>query len=191
MELLKNIRLQIGRSFLLKKLTKTKRNVFYLNFSKVKTIGLVWDTSMPDAFAALSRFHQIMHERAVNVKIIGYFSGKNLPDKFTAVRYLTLLRKDDIDIFYKPVSAEADWFINLRLDVLIDLNFSRTFPLRYITSLSNAAFKVGLHESEYGDNPFDLMMDIKNPIVIDNYLKQIIEYLEMINSEKHDRKLII
>jgi len=189
MELFKNIRLQTGRSFLLKKLTKTKRNVFYLNFSKVKTIGVVWDASRPDEFPSLSRFHQIRHDRSVDVKIIGYFSGKNLPDKFTAVRYLTLLRKDDIDLFYRPKSHEAETFINTRFDVLIDLNFSKNFPLSYITSLSKAAFKAGLFESENGYNPFDLMMEIKKPVVVDNYLNQIIEYLEMINSENPDRKL--
>ncbi len=188
MELFKSVRLQTGRSFLLKKLTKTKRNVFYLNFSKVKTIGLVWDASMPDEFASLSRFHQTMHERSVEVKIIGYFSGKILPDKFTAVRYLTLLRNDDIDLFYKPKSDEAESFIKTRFDVLIDLNFTKIFPLRYITSLSIAAFKVGLSEGDNGESPFDLIMDIKAPVVVDNYLNQIIEYLEMINSENQDRK---
>lgn len=188
MELFKSIRLQTGRSFLLKKLTKTKRKVFYLNFSKVKTIGVVWDASMPDQFASLSKFHQTMHERSVDVNIIGYFSGKNLPDKFTAVRFLTLLRKDDIDIFYQPRSREAESFINSRFDVLIDLNFSKSFPLRYITSLSNAAFKVGLFENDNGETPFDLMMEIKEPVIIDNYLNQTIEYLEMINSENQNRK---
>ena len=44
-------------------------------------------------------------------------------------------------------------------------------------------FKVGLFESETTDTPFDLMMDIKNPVDVDNYLNQVIHYLEMINSD--------
>ncbi len=32
------------------------------------------------------------------------------------------------------------------------------------------------------DTPFDLMMEIKNPVDVENYLNQIIQYLEIINS---------
>jgi hypothetical protein len=48
--------------------------------------------------------------------------------------------------------------------------------------LSRAAFKVGLFESEGFNTPFDLMMEIKNPVKTDEYLKQVIQYLEMIKN---------
>ena len=53
---------------------------------------------------------------------------------------------------------------------------------------SNAAFKVGLSEPESNNYPFDLMMEIKKPVDIDNYLNQIIHYLEMIKDET-DKKV--
>lgn len=182
MELFKTIRLKIAKALLKNKLEKTNRKVFYSNLNLVKTIGILWDASKPDEFTCLSRFYQKMHERNIEVKILGYYPGKDLPDQLTAIRFLTCIKKDEITFFYNPASAESESFINKRFDVLIDVNFKKQFPLYYISSLSHAAFKVGLLDAETGNNPYDLMMEIKSPVDVDNYLNQVVQYLEMINA---------
>lgn len=182
MELFSNIRLNIGKVILAKKMATTKRQLNYSNFNLVKKIGIVWDASNTEEFSCLSRFYQKMHEKGIEVKILGFFPGKDLPDQFTALRYLTCIRKKEIDLFYQPVSSESIAFISNRFDIVIDINFKKLFPLLYVSSLSNAAFKVGLFERETVDTPFDLMMELKNPVNVENYLNQIIQYLEMINS---------
>jgi hypothetical protein len=148
MELFKNIRLKIGEAILTNKLAKTKRKVFYSNIGLVKKIGIVWDASRSDEFASLSRFNQKMRDRNIEIKILGYFPGEDLPDRYTAIRYLTCIKNQQINFFYHPVSSESNSFISIRFDVLIDINFKKLLPLQYISSLSNAAFKVGLYESE-------------------------------------------
>jgi hypothetical protein len=183
MELFKNIRLGIGQRLLHKKCTKARRKVLYSNIDQVKKIGLVWDASQLNDFASLSKFYQKMQERNVEVSIMGYFPGKILPDQYTAIRYLTCIRKEEVDFFYHPVSSESNSFINNRFDVLIDVNFKNILPLRCLTSLSNAAFKVGLF-NEKDDSLFDLMMELKMPVDVDNYLAQSLHYLEMINSKE-------
>jgi hypothetical protein len=184
MELFKNTRLKIGKALLVKKLAKTKRKVHYSNLSQVKKIGIVWDASKPHEFASLSRFHQKMSEKNIEVKIFGYYPGNNLPDQYTAIRFLTCIKNNEINFFYHPVSSESNIFIRYRFDILIDINFNKLFPLQYISSLSNSGFKVGLLEPEASDTPFDLMMEIKSPVEIDNYLNQTLQYLEMIKAEK-------
>ena len=72
--------------------------------------------------------------------------------------------------------------MNKKLDVLIDVNFNKVFPLHYISSLSMAKFKIGLSGSDGENSHFDLMMDIRQPVDIDVYLKNVMYYLEMINS---------
>lgn len=182
MELFKSIRLKLGKAILTKKVARTKRKINYTGFNLVKNIGVVWDASRIDDFACLSRFCQKMHERNIEVKILGYYPGKDLPDKYTAIRYLTCIKNKEINFFYQPVSSETSTFIDNRFDILIDINFQKLFPLLYITSLSNAGFKVGLFESETMVTPFDLMMEIKNPVDLDYYLLQVLSYLEMIKS---------
>jgi hypothetical protein len=182
MEMFKNFRLNRGKSVLMKKLARTKRVKFKGNINNAKTIGIVWDASNTSEFAILSAFYQKMHERNIDVRIIGFFPGKELPDKLTAVRYLTCLKTQDINFFYRPTSSEAKAFINTRFDILIDINFRHLFQLKYLSSLSLAGFKVGIFENGYEDSPFDLMIDINKNREIENYLTQVVVYLEMINT---------
>ena len=182
MEMFKNIRLNRGKAILRKKMAKIKRSRFKGNINNAKSIGLVWDASNPDDFSVLTQFHQKMTEKNIDVKILGYFPGKYLPDKLTAIRYLTCLKEEDINITYRPVSGEANSFINTRFDILIDINFKNVFPLKYISYLSMAGFKVGIFDTGNENPPFDMMMDLKKSTDINTYLTQVIFYLEMINT---------
>ena len=183
MEIFSEIRLKIGKAILKKKMAGMTRKVYFTNINQVKNIGIVWDASVIEDFAGLSRFYQKMHERNIEVIIQGFFPEKNLPDRYTAIRYLTCLRKKEMNFFFQPVSSESNTFIRKRFDILIDVNFNNLFPLRYISSLSNAGLKVGLFEPKANETPFDLMMEINKPVNIEHYLSQVIHYLEMINPE--------
>lgn len=182
MELFSEIRLKTGNSILSKKLGKVRRRVFYSNISRIKSIGIVWDASKPEDFINLSRFHQQMNERGINVNILGYYPGKELPNQYTALRYFTCFRKQEINLFYVPISSETERFINTMFNVLININFEKSFPLCYISSLSKASFKVGLFDKEADSSTFDLMIELKKPVRIEEYLSNVVHYLEMINS---------
>jgi len=182
MELFRNIRLKIGDIILKNKIAGTRRKKQFSNINEIRNIGIIWDASKIDDFSCLSRFYQKMHESKTDVKILGYFPGNNLPNQYTAIRYLSVIKKEELNFFFHPVSAETKSFINNRFDVLIDLNFKKLLPLQYISSLSNAIFKVGLFEPGNESAPFDLMMELKIPVNVEEYLDQIVHYLGMINS---------
>jgi hypothetical protein len=182
MEMFKNIRLNRGKAILLKKMGRMKRTRFKGNLHNAKTMGMVWDATNPEELPVLSQFYQKMAERNIEVKILGYYPGKNLPDKLTAIRYLICLKKEDINITYRPVSREAEAFINTGFDILIDMNFKDVFTLQYISSLSRAGFKVGVFDERSEHSPFDLMMEFNKTTDINTYLMQVIYYLEMINA---------
>lgn len=184
MELARNIRVKIGNSLLRKKILKTSRKVSYQGIGHVRRIGIVWDATRVNDFINLSRFYQKMNERNIEVTILGYFPEKNLPDQYTAIKFLNCIRRDEINFFYLPVSPESESFIRDRFDVLIDINFTGIFPLRCLSSLSNAAFKIGLFDSRNDGIIFDMMMDIKKPVETNYYLEQIMLYLEMIDPGK-------
>lgn len=182
MELFENTRLKIGHSILSKRIANLRRKVFYSDIAQIKKIGIVWDASKTSDFSSLSKFFQKMHERDIDVKILGYYPEKELPNQYTAIRYLSCIRRKEVNFFYIPVSTEADVFISTKFDVLIDINFEKSFTLLYISSMSLANFKVGLFDSESGEKTFDLMFELKKPVSIENYLEQVIHYLEMIKS---------
>ncbi len=183
MEFFRNLRIKAGRSILAGKSSRIKRKPSYTNFRNIKSMGVVWDASRPEEFMLLSGFHQKMSELNIEFRIFGLFPGKVLPNQFTAIRYLTCLKKNEVDFFYRPDSTDVQEFMEKQFDVLIDINFQKLFPLVYITTLSGARFKVGLADAEPEKSPFDLMLSLKRPVNLENYLEQIIFYLDMINSE--------
>lgn len=186
MEIGKTIRLKIGNSMLRKKVEYSKRQVCYSSINKVKKIGIVWDASHVTDFACLSKFCQKMNERNIDVRILGYYQGKNLPDQYTAIRYLTCIRREELNFFYHPASSESESFISSRFDILLDINTNNLLPLKYISALSNAALKVGLFEPG-NDGLFDLMIELNKPVDVSNYLDQAVHYLEMIHSEQVEK----
>jgi len=183
MEFLRNLRVRAGTSKLSGKLARIVRKVSFLNFYHIKSIGIVWDASNPGDFALLTRFHQKMAEQNKEVKILGYFPGKEFPDKYTAIRYFTCIKREEVNFFYYPVHPDTESFIKTKFDVLIDINLGNHYPLFYITSLSQAGLKVGLTGLKPEASPFDLMISLKNPVSIEKYLDQVVYYLDMINSE--------
>jgi hypothetical protein len=182
MELFRKIRLKIGDAILSQKSARIRRITSYSSIEQVKNMGIVWDASKIEDLTCLSKFCQKMNENKTEVKVLGYFPGNNLPNQYTAIRFFTILKNEELNFFYHPVSSESNSFIKKRFDVLIDLNFNKLLPLQYISSLSNAGFKVGLFEPEIKNTPYDLLMDIKSPINVEDYLNQVIHYLGMINS---------
>jgi len=182
MELFVGTRHKIANLILSKKTARIKRRVHYSNMKSIRKIGIVWDASKSEDFVSLSKFHQRMQEKNIDVNIIGYYAGDELPARLTAIRFLSCIKKKELSFFYKPVSEESEAFINTNFDVLIDVNFDKKFPLHYISSLSTASFKVGLFDSVNNTSIFDLMMELKKPVHIENYLDQVVHYLEMINS---------
>lgn len=172
----------MGDNILRSKAARVVRKKHYTNICEVKNIGIVWDASKTDEFPLLTKFYQRMAESKTDVSILGYYSGKSLPNQYTAVRYLSILKREELNMFYHPVSGESNSFVNKPFDVLIDINFNKLQPLHYISSMSNASLKVGLFESKSKNTPFDLMMDLKNPVNIEDYLNHVVHYLGMINS---------
>lgn len=184
MELFERVRINIGSTRLRKKLSGPKRIKSFTSFSNVKHIGIVWDGSLVDDFSKLSDFSQKMNVRNIKIDILAYFPGKEMPVIINDVIYLKCFKRSDVNYFFIPTKNEVAQFINNPFDILIDLNFKKLFTLHYVSSLSVAKFKVGLLGDDDKNSPFDLMMEMEKNPDISSFLKQVIYYLEMINSAK-------
>lgn len=191
MELFGKLRTRIGNNLLRKKAERLTRKKFYSGINEVRKIGVVWDASSLDEFPVLARFCQTMQERNIEVTIKGYYSGKILPDQYTAIRYLTCIRRNELGFFYHPLSGETASFINQKFDVLIDANFNDILPLRYLSVLSLASFKAGIFRGEKDEQQYDLMIEMKDPVNLESFLNETLTYLEMINSGEPKKEKIL
>ncbi len=80
----------------------------------------------------------------------------------------------------KPSSMVIQNFMNEEYDLLIDLNINDLFPLKYISALSKASFKVGKYNEKELDI-YDMMIDSDNTKTLKYFLRQVDVYITMLN----------
>ncbi|MGM0527069.1 MAG: DUF6913 domain-containing protein [Bacteroidota bacterium] len=181
MEIFNGIRLLGGRLVLNQRLKNMRRYKKFNNLHNSHKIGIVWDGSNTEDFGAITEFYQEMQKINIQVDIVCYYPKAVLPDEYTAIRYLTCIKKSDLNFFFVPQSDDIDEFINTPYEILIDINSNDYFPVKYITALSRAEFKVGDESSTYRDK-LDMTISITKKHDAAYYLQQIKYYLEMINT---------
>jgi hypothetical protein len=183
MELFRDLRLKRGRLYLENRLARMRRKRFTGNLTTAKTMALIWDATDYGQFQTISHFHQKMNERGIDMKVYSYYPDKVIPDRLTAIRYLTVIKRDELNFFYRPVSNEAQRFLSSNFDILIDINLKSVFPLQYLSFLSKSGLKVGIFDPTVKNQPFDLLLQVPKNTGITEYLEQAVHYLEMVNSD--------
>ncbi|MBM3419684.1 MAG: hypothetical protein FJY11_00965 [Bacteroidetes bacterium] len=183
MELFRSLRIKAGSRALRKRAGKLSRKRGFVNLEEVKSVGLLWDISNPDDLTPISDFILQMGERGVKVDVLAFFSGKVLPDKLTAIRYLNCLRREDYSLMYIPKSPEAEKFIQNRFDIVIEICFRDFLPLRYVSTLSVATMKIapGFRGHNSSGN-HELIIETGLNHNVREFLNQVVVYLEMIKT---------
>lgn len=150
------------------------------DFSTIKTVGIVFDATNPEDFELVKRYVLYLREHRKKVKAMGYFSTKHIPDlAFSKLEYDFFSTKE-LNWFGKPSSIVIQNFIDEEYDLLIDLNINDHFPLKYISALSKANFKVGKF-NEKGLEIYDMMIDSDNTKTLKYFLRQVDIYVTMLN----------
>ena len=80
-----------------------------------------------------------------------------------------------------PKGEEVNRFIQKPFSILIDLNFDNCFPIEYISTLSNAKFKVGAN-GLYRDSICDMVISLEENKKLKYLIIQLKHYLKMIKN---------
>ena len=122
------------------------------------------------------------------VKAIGFFNTKDTP----AVAYSKLeydfFSLKDLSWNYTPNNIYVKNFIDDQFDILVDLNLNDSFPLKYISTLSKAKFKVGKN-SKWNSSIFDLLLEVESSKDLKYFLRNLDTYLFIIN-KKQDKIIV-
>lgn len=150
------------------------------NFFGVRTVGILFDASNPEDFELVKRYVVYLREHAKKVKVMGYFSAKQIPALTYSKLEYDFFSSKEVNWFGKPTTHIIDNFINEEFDLLIDLNIHDHFPLKYISALSKAKFKVGKYKEE-DESIFDMLIDADNTQTLKYFLRQVDIYIDMMN----------
>lgn len=150
------------------------------NFYSARTVGILFDAASPEDYELVKRYVVYLREHAKKVKVIGYFSAKQIPALTYSKLEYDFFSSKEINWFGKPASHIIDNFIDEEFDLLIDLNIHDHFPLKYISAMSKAKFKVGKYK-EKDESIFDMMIDADNTQTLKYFLRQVDIYIDMMN----------
>ncbi|OFY59673.1 MAG: hypothetical protein A2Y87_02150, partial [Bacteroidetes bacterium RBG_13_46_8] len=149
----------IGARILEKKLRNQKRSVAVCNIKNAQHIGILYNATEYVSFEIIKEFTKKLSQENSTISILGYVNSKKLIDHYLYRKGFDFFSQNDLNWYYRPVSAVTEEFIRKPFDILIDLSLEPCFPIRYIVALSPATFKVGKFSPD--EKHLDLMIDIE------------------------------
>ena len=165
-----------------KELRKVNRKVQIFNLDQAKSIGVVYGGSTENDFSRAAGLIRHLNAQEKMVKSIGLVKHKEkphyLPPKLS-YNYITLA---DLNWFGKPQGEFVNDFIKYPFDILINLDLTLDDRLRYVVSLSNAKFKIGLYNEDYKDI-YDFMLEGIEANKVSLFIKELLHYLEIFNKK--------
>jgi hypothetical protein len=178
---IKNIQEKLGRFSLKKERKRLKRNVKAFSIEKASTIGVLYNATNRNESEIVKKFVQYLREERKEVLSIGYIDSKDSSDIIKPHLNYVYFDKRNLSKALVPKGNDVTNFINKPYSILIDLNKDDCFPIEYISSLSNAKFKVGANGS-YRDKVCDLVIDTSENQQLEYLIIQVKHYLKMIKN---------
>ncbi len=177
-----------GNYVLSKELKNFRREKLFLNLEEAKTVGIIFDATENENFELVKKYIGNLKEQKKKVKAIGFFNLKNSPPMAYSKLEYDFFTLKDLSWNNIPKNIYVKNFIEEQFDILLDLSMKEILPLKYISSLSRARFKVG-KSSKWNSSVFDLMLDIDPTKNLKYFLKNLDTYLFIIN-RTHNQTII-
>lgn len=151
------------------------------NLKNAETLGLLFFIENDFFYQRALETIKIFQEKNLKVQALGFVNQKNYPAYFHPRIFFNIFTLRDINWFGKPTASSIQNFMKMDFDILIDMSSGKHFVLKYISGLSAAKFKVGRF-AENNEAYYDLMINMDMNIGFDDYVHQVIHYLNLINN---------
>jgi hypothetical protein len=174
------LRYSIGEKKLSKKAAQLHRQKQVHNFNTCKSATILVDATKPEDFVIVKEFMKYLTSLKIESSLIGYVNADQVSSHLLLRDNCHFFCNKDLNLFYKPKTTGTDEFLNKRFDILFDLSLKDYYPLRFLTTLSLAQFKVGRFSE--GVNDLDLMIDVRKEPKISYLIDQIKIYVNILNN---------
>ncbi len=163
------------------KLTKfLKRQRQMYNLTTARHVGIVFNLTDSKVFDAVVGFKSMLERIPITVEAVGYFNDKEVQQLYTMEKGIKVFSRAELNWYKKPEATVVSEFVAKDFDILIDLTQDEVLPLRWVSSLSKAKFKVGA--LNYFNNPFDLIVTVDKSLGLEYLTQQIYNTLEVLNN---------
>jgi ABC-type sulfate transport system substrate-binding protein len=176
---IESFKTKLAEFVLAKKVAKTHRKVKAKGFREAKHIGIVYPFT-PEGEKIVRDFAHYIKDERMKVDTLGYVYSKEHMDNVISELSYHYFEKKTLSWLYTPIDRKVIAFLEKEYDILIDLSIKDYFPVKYLTSLSVAHFKVGAAFT-YRNSVCDLTIDISKQKDLNYLIQQLKHYLNLIN----------
>jgi len=138
-----NIKVQVGRRVLANKFKTQLRIPATCSVDDAKNIGILYNATEYISFEIIRNLVKELSHDSRKVTVLGYVDSKKLIDHYLYRKGFDFFSKNDLNWYFRPVSAVVDNFIAEPFDLLINLSLEDHYPIRYIAALSPATGSAG------------------------------------------------
>ena len=150
-----------------------------VGFDEAKKIGILYDATDASNFEIVKAYVKNVRSRQKDILALGYVDRKELPSNQFAQYGLDFFTRKHLNWQMIPQYTIVSNFMVEKFDILINLTSNSCFPLRYITALSHARFRVGPFDRK-NMMCYDLMIDTKGEEGIKVFIEEVENYLRQI-----------
>jgi hypothetical protein len=147
------------------------------------TVGIIVTPTDQDSFEQIKRFLNYLTSKNIKVFILGFVDDKKIPNNFLFWKGMSFFSRNDLKWTGVPESASVTDFIDQPFDMLIDLSLANYFPVKYVSMLSKASFKIGRF-GKNDDECYDLMFEIHEDASLEEYIESLTHYLNLLSNPK-------
>jgi hypothetical protein len=177
------IKTHLGRRALASRLKDQSRNSVICNIESAQHIGIIYNATEYVSFEIIRNLVRDLAQDSRKITVLGYVDSKKLIDHYLYRKGFDFFSRNDLNWYSKPVSSVVNHFMTEPFDILINLSLEDYYPIRYITALSPATFKVGKYAPD--ELYLDFMIDIeKEKQTMKNLHKEIMK--ETDNKQEKD-----
>ena len=179
----KKVRVLLGHHRFIQETKKVNRNREVISFQDATRIGILYDATDEQDSEAVKNY--VKNARSIFKKdmlAMGFVDKKVLHKSQYAQVGLDFFTRKDLNFQLIPSNAVINNFINEEFDILINLNSGKCFPLRYISAMSKARFRVGRF-SKSNSVYFDMMVKLAGEPPIRTVIEEIEHFLRLIKKK--------
>ena len=182
MNILRKIETIISGFVLRQDYKKVKRIRKLININDALTIGLLFIVHKKSDYEKVSKFVEILQKQKKTIKALALVESKILEEQIMPKLTYDLFSEKNLNWYKKPFGFFIDDFIKKDFDILINLDDSDTYPIKYILAQSKAKLKIGIDDTESADY-LDIMIKTKPGSDIDFFMNEVIHYLTILKTK--------
>lgn len=171
----------IGENFVRRLLKQKRRKSSSIGYGNAQSVGMVYRIKDKDYQHFITSFVKYLATEIgfKDIQTLGFHNGSEVPDFLSEEKRFLAICKKDLKWNKVPKDEKIEEFTSRKYDILIDLTDGFSIPLKYAFAVSDAKFKIGVHEEE-NVNFYDFMITLPKNATLQQYINQVNHYLNLI-----------